>query len=174
MDMDEWRRRDPQAGCACAPQAYRGSPGIVSTPYVMFSNVLLEDFTQKNLTHNQNTEAREALIHQSHSYLHEGLFSSNKAEQLLREYLDIPHISKWGGALIQTITAARPAWSHAERHFGNQTPELVIPSGPDLFSAQCLPVPRHVRPPRIRPRHLMALVASGYADCVSVFSKLHF
>lgn len=62
----------------------------------------------------------------------------------------------------------------AERHFGNQTPGLVIPSGPDLLSAQHLPVPGRVRPPRIRPSHLIALVASGFADCVSFFSKFQF
>lgn len=44
-------------------------------------------------------------------HLHKGLFSSNKAEQLLCGYPDIPHISKWGRAAMQTSRAARPRWA---------------------------------------------------------------
>ena len=70
---------------------------------------------------------------------------------------------------------------HAESWSQNKTPGLVITSGPDLLSGKRLPVPLHVRAPRIRPDHLMALVACGYADSVTefpllciFFSKFHF
>lgn len=172
MDMDEWRRRDPQAGCACTPQAYRGSPGMVSTPYVMFSNVLLEDFIQKNLTHNQNTEAREALIHQSHSY-------STKA---------CSAVTRLSSCSVDTLTSLIfPNEEELSYKPGRQQglPEVMLRGtlgtkhqswwSPQALTCSVLSVPQsHIRPPRIRPSHLMALVASAFGGCVSSFSKFHF
>lgn len=59
----------------------------------------------------------------------------------------------------------------AERHFGNQTPGLVIPSGPDLLSAS---QSQHMSDLPELGKVTMALAASGYADCISFFSKFHF
>lgn len=72
-EKDEWCCRDPQAGCACMPHACGSSPGIVSTPYVTFSYVLLDDFTQKSFTHNQKHRSKKV------THTPESQFTSTKA-----------------------------------------------------------------------------------------------
>lgn len=92
---------------ACTPHARRGSQGTVSTSCVIFSYILSEDFTQKNFTHNQTAGVRTPAIDQSHGSSLQRLTSSNKAVQLLHGYLDVPHISKKGGAITQTNPSQR-------------------------------------------------------------------
>lgn len=173
---------------ACTPHAYRGSQGIVSTSHLIFSYILSEDFTQKNFTHNQNVGVSKSAIDQSHSSSLQRLLSSNKAVQRSTDtlttliFLNEEELSR-KSATASKASVGRLTFSalRAESWYQNKPPGLVITSGPDLLSGECLPVPLHVRAPRIRAGHLMALVACGYADSVTecpflciFFSKFHF
>lgn len=114
---------------------------------------------------------------ESHSYTR-----VTPPQRLVQQYKDeqlLPHVSRWGRALTETSTAARPRWEADSLHVMLRAlwdPDSRAGDPLRPWPAQCSapPSPKHVRPPRIRPSHLTALAASGYADCLSFFSMFHF